>query len=86
MRELTILQAVAISTQFGFVLATSVLVGLGLGLLVDRWTGVGAIAYLAGAMLGFVAGVFSIVKLINTFLRKKPQKPPVAEAPRRPPE
>jgi len=83
MRELTILQAVAISTQFGFVLATSVLVGLGLGLLVDRWTHVGAIAYLVGAMLGFVSGVFSIVKLINTFLRKKP---PAADTPRRPPE
>src|SRR5438874_537731 len=34
MRELTIWQAVAISTQFGFVLAAAVLVGLGLGWLV----------------------------------------------------
>jgi F0F1-type ATP synthase assembly protein I len=82
MRKLTIWQAVAISTQFGFVLAASVLVGLGLGLLVDRWTHVGAIAYLVGALLGMVSGVFSIVKLINVFLRKEP---PATDAPRRQP-
>ncbi len=72
MRKLTIWQAVAISTQFGFVLAASVLVGLGLGLLVDRWTHVGAIAYLVGALLGMASGIASIVKLVNTFLRKDP--------------
>ncbi|HLH21457.1 MAG TPA: AtpZ/AtpI family protein [Chloroflexota bacterium] len=72
MRELTIWQAVAISTQFGFLLAASVLIGLGLGLLVDRWTHVGVIAYLVGALLGMASGVASVVKLVNTFLRKKP--------------
>jgi len=83
MRELTILQAVAISTQFGFLLAASVLIGLGLGMLVDHWTHVGVIAYLAGAMLGMASGVASVIKLVNTFIRKKP---PAAETPRRPPE
>ncbi len=84
MRELTIWQAVAISTQFGFVLAASVLVGLGLGLLVDRWTHVGSVAYLIGALLGMVSGVFSIVKLINIFLRKKSSAGD--DAPRRRPQ
>ena len=70
MRKLTIWQAVAISTQFGFLLAASVLVGLGLGWLVDSWTHVGPIAYLLGALLGMASGVFSVVKLVNTFLKK----------------
>ena len=70
MRELTLWQAVAISTQFGFLLAASVLIGLVLGWLVDSWTQIGAIAYLVGALLGLVSGVFSVVKLVQTFLRK----------------
>src|SRR5437762_6672433 len=52
MRELTLWQAVAISTQFGFLLAASVLIGLGLGWLVDSWTQIGPIAYLVGALPG----------------------------------
>lgn len=66
MRKLTLWQAVAISTQFGFLLAASVLVGIGLGWLVDQWTGVGAIAYLVGALLGLAAGVSSVVKLVRS--------------------
>jgi F0F1-type ATP synthase assembly protein I len=72
MRELTIWQAVAISTQLGFLLAASVLIGLGLGWVVDSRTHVGAVAYLVGALLGMASGVLSIVKLVNTFLRKQP--------------
>jgi F0F1-type ATP synthase assembly protein I len=83
MRELTILQAVAISTQFGFLLAASVLIGLGLGMVVDSWTHVGPIAYLVGGLLGMASGVFSVVKLVNTFLRKKP---PAEDTPGRRPE
>ena len=83
MRELTILQAVAISTQLGFLLAASVLIGLGLGMVVDSWTHVGPIAYLVGGLLGMASGVASVVKLVNTFLRKKP---PTADKPGRRPE
>jgi F0F1-type ATP synthase assembly protein I len=72
MRKLTLWQAVAISTQFGFLLAASVLIGLGLGMVVDSWTHVGPIAYLVGALLGMGSGVYSVIKLVNTFLRKKP--------------
>ncbi len=70
MRRLTLWQAVAISTQLGFLLAASVLIGLVLGWLVDSWTHVGIIAYLLGALLGMASGIFSIVKLVNTFLKK----------------
>jgi F0F1-type ATP synthase assembly protein I len=69
MRKLTLWQAVALSTQFGFLLAASVAVGLFLGWLVDRATEAGPIAYLAGALLGMASGIFSIVKLVRTFLR-----------------
>jgi F0F1-type ATP synthase assembly protein I len=68
MRRLTLWQAVALSTQFGFILAVSVAVGLFLGWLVDRWTGWGAIPYFVGAMLGMASGVYSVVKLAKTFL------------------
>lgn len=68
MRKLTLWQAVAISTQLGFLLAASVLVGTGLGWLVDQWTGVGAIAYLVGALLGLAAGVSSVVKLVRSLV------------------
>jgi F0F1-type ATP synthase assembly protein I len=70
MRKLTLWQAVAISTQFGFLLAVSVLLGVGLGWLVDSWTQVGAIAYLLGALLGMVSGVYSVVRLVQTFLKE----------------
>jgi F0F1-type ATP synthase assembly protein I len=69
MRRLTLWQAVAISTQFGFILAVSVAVGLFLGWLVDRWTQVGPIVYLVGAMIGFASGVYSVVKLARAFLK-----------------
>ena len=70
MRKLTIWQAFAISSQFGFLLAASVLVGFGLGWLVDRWTGVGPIAYLVGALLGMISGTVSVVKLVTAFMQR----------------
>ncbi len=73
MRKLTLWQAVAISTQFGFLLAASVLVGTGLGWLVDKWTNVGVIAVLVGALLGMVSGVYSVIKLVQTLT--KPEQP-----------
>jgi F0F1-type ATP synthase assembly protein I len=69
MRKLTLWQAVAISTQFGFLLAASVLVGILLGWLVDKWTGVGTIAVLVGALLGMIAGVYSIIRLVQTLVK-----------------
>ena len=69
MRKLTLWQAVAVSSQFGFILAASVLVGLGLGWLVDSWTQVGPIAYLGGALLGMASGIFSAVKLVQTAVK-----------------
>ncbi len=69
MRRLTLWQAVAISTQLGFLLAVSVLVGFALGWVVDQWTGVGAAAYVVGALLGMLAGIYSVVKLVQEFLR-----------------
>lgn len=70
MRRLTIWQALAISSQFGILLAVSVLVGIGLGWLADRYTGVGPIAYLVGATLGLIAGVYSMVKLVRLVVRR----------------
>jgi F0F1-type ATP synthase assembly protein I len=69
-RQLTIWQALAISSQFGVLLAVSVLIGFGLGWLVDRWLGVGPIAYFVGATLGMVSGVWSMVKLVRLVIRK----------------
>ncbi len=69
MRKLTLWQAIAISTQFGFIMAASVLVGLGLGWLVDSWTHVGPLAVVVGALLGMASGIASAVKLVRTFLR-----------------
>ena len=73
MRKLTLWQAVAISTQFGFLLAASVLVGIVLGWLIDRWTGVGTVAVLVGAMLGMISGVYSVVRLVQSLV--KPDAP-----------
>jgi F0F1-type ATP synthase assembly protein I len=70
-RRLTIWQALAISSQFGFLLAAAVLVGFGLGWLIDRWTGVGVIAYFVGATLGMVAGIYSMIKLVRAFLQRR---------------
>ena len=69
MRKLTLWQAVAISTQFGILLAVSVFIGFALGWLVDRWTGVGAISYLVGALLGMISGIYSVVRLVQSFLK-----------------
>ncbi len=69
MRKLTVWQALAVSTQFGFLLAMSVLVGFALGWLVDRWTHVGPVALFVGALLGLAAGTYSIVKLTKAFLQ-----------------
>lgn len=69
MRRLTLWQAVAISSQFGILLAVSVLVGTGLGWLVDQWTGVGSVAYLVGALLGMISGIVSVVRLVQAFLK-----------------
>ncbi len=70
MRKLTLWQAVAVSSQFGFILAASVLVGFGLGWLVDRAFHVGPLAYFLGATLGMVAGIYSMVKLVSGFMRQ----------------
>ena len=69
MRKLTLWQAVAISTQFGVLLAVSVFIGFALGWLVDRWTGVGAISYLLGALLGMISGIYSVVRLVQGVLQ-----------------
>jgi len=69
--QITIWQALAIASQFGILLAVSVFVGFGLGWLVDRWTGIGPIALFVGATLGMVAGIWSMVKLVRTFLRSR---------------
>jgi F0F1-type ATP synthase assembly protein I len=79
MRKLTLWQAVAISTQFGFLMAASVLVGMAAGWLLDRWTGVGLIAVVVGAMLGMIAGVYSVVRLVQAFMQA--EKPPPAGTP-----
>ena len=75
MRKLTLWQAVAISTQFGFLLAASVLVGTLLGWLVDRWTSIGTIAILIGALLGMISGVYSIIRLVQTLVRNQQAEP-----------
>ena len=69
MRRLTLWQAVALSTQFGFILAVSVAVGLFLGWLVDHWFAVGVLPYFIGAMLGLVSGIYSVARLAQTFLK-----------------
>jgi len=67
MRKLTLWQAVALSTQFGFILAAAVAVGLFLGWVADHWWQLGVMAYLVGALIGFASGVYSVVKLARTF-------------------
>ena len=75
MRKLTLWQAVAISTQFGFLLAASVLVGMALGWLLDRWTGVGLAAVVVGAMIGMISGVYSVVRLVQGLVKPEAPEP-----------
>jgi len=74
MRRLTLWQAVAISTQFGFLLAAAVFVGSALGYLVDRWTGGPPVGVFVGALIGMISGIYSVVRLVQAFMTPNPPR------------
>ena len=66
MRNLTVIQAVAYATELGLAFATSVLLGLFVGHVIDDRMNNGApIFTLVGAIVGLVAGAYSAIRLIR---------------------
>lgn len=72
MRNLTIWQAAAIASEVGLALAATVLVGTFAGLWLDSQVANGLpIFTFAGALLGLVAGVYSIAQLVPYLTRPR---------------
>ncbi|MEA2639535.1 MAG: putative F0F1-ATPase subunit Ca2+/Mg2+ transporter [Chloroflexota bacterium] len=69
-RNLTIWQAVAYATELGIAFATSVLLGVFVGHVVDdRVSNEAPIFTLLGALLGLAAGVYSTIQLVQVLTR-----------------
>jgi F0F1-type ATP synthase assembly protein I len=72
MRNLTIWQAAAIASEVGLMLAVSVLVGTFVGLWLDgRFSSGIPVFTVVGALMGLVAGVASMSKLVPYLTRPR---------------
>ena len=56
----------------GLEFGSSVIGGVLLGYLLDRWLGTGPWLLLVGTGIGFAAGLFRMVRLLNRSRKKKP--------------
>ena len=74
MRNLTIWQALAIASQMGFILASTVLVTLGIGYLLDSWLQTRPVFTLVGSLVGLAAGILGIARLARLILRDRPRR------------
>ncbi|MDB5100789.1 MAG: putative F0F1-ATPase subunit Ca2+/Mg2+ transporter [Cyanobacteria bacterium RYN_339] len=73
------------SAAYGLLVA--ILVGAGLGFLVDSWTHHGPLALLAGTFLGFGAGLYSLYQAMMADSQSRPPADPnVTTTPDKPPE
>lgn len=71
MRNLTIWQALAIASQMGFVLASTVAVGLIAGMFLDSRLGTGQLLTILGCFVGLLAGVVSIIQMAQALVGKR---------------
>ena len=63
-REPSMLAALGLASGIGLQLAASVLVGLGLGFVVDKLLHTSPWFLLVGLLLGIVAGGYSVVRMV----------------------
>jgi ATP synthase protein I len=68
--SLSIVQSLAIASQFGITLAVSVVLGLVVGQWLDTRLGTGIIFALIGVLVGLAAAASSTVRIYNGFLRR----------------
>lgn len=60
----SIISNLSLVTELGVVVVVCLLIGLGLGLLVAKWTDQGAIFKILGVMLGLAAGIIQAYRLV----------------------
>jgi len=70
-KEPSMLAALGLASGIGIQFAASVLVGLGLGLLVDRWLHTTPWALLTGLVLGIAAGAYGVVRMAMREMRNQ---------------
>lgn len=70
--RMNLLQAIAIATQLGFVLAAAVLIGLLGGSFLDSKLGTGPLFTIAGSVIGLAAGIYGGVQMLMFVLRRWP--------------
>ena len=68
--SLSIVQSLAIASQFGITLAVSVVLGLFVGQWLDTRFGTGIIFSLIGVLVGLAAAATSTVRIYEAFLRR----------------
>ncbi|MFH1144511.1 MAG: AtpZ/AtpI family protein [Candidatus Eisenbacteria bacterium] len=59
------MRVVALLTMVPIILAVAPLVGYGIGLLLDRWLNTGQVLRIVFLILGFVAGVREMLRLLR---------------------
>jgi ATP synthase protein I len=64
-------RAFGVMASAGWAFAFSVVIGLGGGLLLDRWLGTSPWLLFAGLVLGFGAGVSNLVRASNAVSRRR---------------
>ncbi len=69
-KEPSMLAALGLASGIGFQFAASVLVGLGLGWLVDRFAHTTPWFLLIGMVLGIAAGAYSVVRIAMKEMRQ----------------
>jgi F0F1-type ATP synthase assembly protein I len=75
-------QAAALASQFGFAVIGSLVGGVVLGQVIDRWLGTAPVFFLLGLLLGLVLSVYLIYVIYRVQLqprRTPPRNPPPSE-------
>lgn len=68
MRNLTVWQAVLVASQLGFVMATTVALGLIAGWYLDSLMHTSPTLTMVGALMGLASGLYSCVQIIRSTL------------------
>ncbi|HEX2516413.1 MAG TPA: AtpZ/AtpI family protein [Chloroflexota bacterium] len=72
-------QAAALASQFGFAVIGSLVGGVVLGQVIDRWLGTAPAFFLIGLLLGLVLSVYLIYAIYRVQLQ--PRRSPPGDAP-----
>ena len=64
-------RAIGVMASAGWAFAISVVLGLGGGMLLDRWLGTTPWLLFVGLVLGFAAGVSNLVRATNATSRRR---------------